>query len=130
MTEAENPKTVAGRAKPDATVISPFAMLWITAVMEFGAKKYGPFNWRDKAIPTRTYIAAMQRHMDEYESGVDRASDSRLPHLAHIAASCIILMDAEQAGTLHDDRFKSEGFEAVMNEIVAIKAGWEAAEAA
>lgn len=74
-----------------------------------------------KAIDRDTLVMRLY----EYESGGDRASGSRLPYLARIVASCTILMDAEQAGTLHDTRFKSEGFEAVMNEIVAIKAGWK-----
>ncbi|KQO89381.1 hypothetical protein ASF36_23380 [Methylobacterium sp. Leaf90] len=127
---AENPKTGAGRLKPEPHLVSPIAMLWITAALENGAIKYGPMNWRDGAIPTNTYVSAMKRHLDEYATGVDLASDSRIPHLAHIAAGCIILMDAEAAGTLIDDRFKIAGFEEVLLRVQALKAGWVADKAA
>ncbi|MGE8128496.1 dATP/dGTP diphosphohydrolase domain-containing protein [Methylobacterium sp. NPDC080182] len=123
-TPAENPKTGAGRLKPEPHLVSPIAMLWITAALENGAIKYGPYNWRDTPIPTNTYVSAMKRHLDEYATGVDRASDSRVPHLAHIAAGCIILMDAEAKGTLIDDRFRIDGFEEVLREVQALKAGW------
>lgn len=127
---AENPKTGAGRLKPELHLVSPIAMLWIAAALENGAIKYGPYNWRDAAIPTNTYISAMKRHLDEYATGVDVASDSQVPHLAHIAAGCIILMDAVQAGTLIDDRFRIDGFEEVLLQVQALKAGWVAAQAA
>lgn len=124
MSLAENPKTGPGRLKPSASVVSPIGTLWLTAALEFGVSKYSPYNWREKAIPTRTYLDAIRRHLDEYLTGVDLASDSGLPHLAHIAASCIILLDAEHAGTLIDDRFKVDGYEHLQNRIVALKAGW------
>lgn len=123
-TPAENPKTGAGRLKPEPHLVSPISMLWIMAALENGASKNGPMNWRDQPIPTNTYVSAIIRHAMEYQSGVDRASDSKLPHLAHIAAGCIILMDAEANGTLIDDRFKVEGFEEVLREVQALKAGW------
>lgn len=62
------------------------------------------------------------RHLDEYATGVDHASDSRIPHLGHIAANCLILADAAHAGSLKDDRHKIEGFEAFMEEVAALKA--------
>lgn len=127
---AENPKTGAGRLKPEPHLISPVAMMWILAALENGAIKYGPYNWRQTPIPTNTYLSAIRRHLDEYATGVDRASDSKLPHLAHIAAGCIILLDAAAAGTLIDDRFRVEGFEAILQEVQALKAGWVAAKAA
>ncbi|BAQ45914.1 MULTISPECIES: hypothetical protein [Methylobacterium] len=41
---AENPKTGAGRLKPEPHLISPVALLWLNAALENGAIKYGPFN--------------------------------------------------------------------------------------
>lgn len=80
---------------------------------------------RETPIPTRTYLDAIRRHPDEYLTGVDAASDSGLPHLAHIAASCIILLDVEHAGTLIDDRYKVDGYEELQAKIMALKAGWQ-----
>ncbi len=124
---AENPKTGPGRLKPSASVVSPIGTLWLTAAHEFGVSKYSAYNWRETPIPTRTYLDAIRRHLDEYLTGIDLASDSGLPHLAHIAASCIILLDAEHAGTLLDDRFKVAGYEELQARIIELKAGWPSA---
>ncbi|WP_375462964.1 dATP/dGTP diphosphohydrolase domain-containing protein [uncultured Methylobacterium sp.] len=123
---AENPKTGMGRLKPEPHLVSPVALLWINAALENGAIKYGPYNWRDAAIPVNTYVSAMKRHLDEFATGVDRASDSQVPHLAHVAAGCIILLDAFHAGTVIDDRYAIEGFEDVMLQVQALKAQWVA----
>lgn len=123
-TPAENPKTGAGRLKPEPHLVSPIAMLWVNAALENGAIKYGPYNWRDAAIPVNTYVSAMKRHLDEFATGVDKASDSQVPHLAHIAAGCIILLDAFHAGTVIDDRFAIKGFEKVLQQVQALNSGW------
>ena len=123
---AENPKTGAGRLKPEPHLISPVALLWLNAALENGAIKYGPYNWRDAAIPVNTYVSAMKRHLDEIATGVDKASDSGVPHLSHIAAGCMILLDAFHAGTVIDDRFAVPGYENVLREVQALKAGWVA----
>lgn len=129
LTVAENPKTGAGRLKPEPHLISLVALLWLNAALENGSLKYGAYNWRDAAIPVNTYLSAMKRHIDEYATGVDRASDSGVPHLAHIAAGCIILLDAAAAGTLIDDRHRIPGYEDVLREVAALKAGWVAEKA-
>lgn len=46
----------------------------------------------------------MKRHIDAWYDGEDRDKESFLPHLAHVAASVAILMDAEAHGTFKDDR--------------------------
>lgn len=123
----ENPKTLLGRLKPGQSVVSQIGRLWLTAVHEFGARRYGAFNWRVKRIPTNIYLDAIQRHLDEYATGVDNASDSGLPHLAHIAANCLILLDAQHAGTLDDDRHKITGYADVMEAVARAKASWKEA---
>ncbi len=65
----------------------------------------------------------MQRHLGEYATGVDLEEDSGLPHLAHIAANCLILLDAEHAGTLIGDRHIA-GFADVMAQVAKAEAGW------
>lgn len=50
--------------------------------------------------------------------------------IAHIAAKCIILMDAESAGTLIDDPFKIEGYEEGLLQVQALRARCVAVRAA
>ena len=105
----ENVKAYAGATKPPLHLIPPAFKLQVSLALAFGARKYGAWNWRGTdALPVRasTYIAAMQRHLDAWASGEDVADDSGVDHLAHLAASCAILMDARAAGRFHDDRAK------------------------
>lgn len=70
----------------------PFkAMRSIIAVLEFGAQKYAPDNW--KTVPdarTRYYDAAI-RHLTAWFSGEKLDQESGENHLAH-AACCIMFL--------------------------------------
>jgi hypothetical protein len=104
-----NPKTALGMKKPDLSVVPPAGLLHLATAMMNGAQKYGPFNWRDQPISARTYVAAAMRHLLEYLDGADFSSDTissgRPVHqLAHVMACCAIVLDAEAAGTLMDNR--------------------------
>ncbi len=81
----------------------------VSKVMAFGAAKYGVKNWRKQPIRASTYYSAMLRHLIawyEYSENDDRESSQ--PHLAHVIANCMILLDAQEQGTLIDDRDFSE----------------------
>jgi hypothetical protein len=70
-----------------------------------GAKKYGPANWREDPVSTSTYINAAYRHILAYfDGGETSAEDSGVHHLGHAAACLGIILDAEEQGTLVDDR--------------------------
>lgn len=70
-----------------------------------GASKYGPFNWRTgPRITMSLYLAAIRRHLDAFQDGEDDAPDSGISHLAHIAATVGILLDALALGNALDDR--------------------------
>ena len=99
-----NPKTAYGKAKPPMQYVPPVALLELGLVMEFGAKKYGPMNWRKDPITASTYYDALMRHAALYWDGNDRDLESKRKHLGHIKACCAILLDAEACGTLIDDR--------------------------
>ena len=46
------------------------------------------------------------RHLNAWRDGEDLDPESGLSHIAHIATSCNILLDAAACGTLQDDRNK------------------------
>ena len=48
-------------------------------------------------------------------------------HLAHLAASCAILLDARAAGRFEDDRARLD-LSGIREEAEAVMAGWKAAE--
>ena len=101
---SNNPKDAIGDTKPDLSLI-PSAMLIETAgVMGLGARKYGPYNWRENKVRARVYIAAAQRHLLQYLDGDDTDIESGFSHLAHAAACCGIVLDAAALDRLVDDR--------------------------
>jgi hypothetical protein len=75
-------------------------------VFDGAVERYGAYNWRDTGVCATTYISAIMRHLDAWRDGEDIDPESGVTHLAHIAASCNILMDAHKCGKLIDDRSK------------------------
>jgi len=62
----------------------------VARVFAFGAKKYAAFDW--KTTEHYRYVDALYRHMADYLSGEDYDKETGLPHLAHAASNCLILL--------------------------------------
>ena len=62
----------------------------VLEVLEFGAARYGDWNWQLVENAAERYTNAAWRHLlkasEEYED-----EDSGLPHLAHLACNCLFL---------------------------------------
>lgn len=101
-----DPKAQAGSIKVPLGLIPSSAMEETAWVHKLGADKYGPYNWRDTGILASTYVHAIFRHMNQWRDGEDLDKESGRSHIAHIAASCNILLDAIACGKLTDDRSK------------------------
>lgn len=110
-----NPKTIYGAAKPDFSLIPPSVLVYLALGWGEGARKYGPYNWRENQVSARTYVAAAMRHLaafldgediDPVDAGPNCTAGSGLPHLAHALASIGILVDAIETGNVVDDRPK------------------------
>lgn len=100
-----NPKDSVGAKKAPLRYVPPALMLEVSRIMENGANKYGPYNWREQPVSAVTYVEAAMRHLFAWLDRQDNAEDSGLPHLAHAAASLGILLDAIAGGNMLDDRF-------------------------
>lgn len=99
-----DPKASAAATKLPLQLLPPVFDAEVAKVLAVGAEKYGAWNWREKGVETMTYIGAMRRHLRLYLDGEDLDPEDDLSHLAHIAASVAILLDAENVGTLTDTR--------------------------
>jgi hypothetical protein len=99
-----NPKTAYGVQKTPVHLVPPPALLALAEVMGLGAKKYGPYNWREHAVSASVYQAAAMRHLLAWWSGESTDPESGQSHLAHAMACCAIVLDAEAVGKLNDDR--------------------------
>ena len=76
----------------------------VAECMRTGADKYGPQNWLDEKVTATAYCDAIDRHLRLYLMGQECALDSKMHHLAHIAATAMILLDAAMVGQAADDR--------------------------
>ncbi len=105
-TKSSNPKDVLSRSERRVLlhlVPSPGLVETAKALMD-GARKYGPYNWRDEGVGATTYVSAAERHIRAWLDGEETAQDSQAHHLGHAAACLLILLDAITVGNLVDDR--------------------------
>jgi hypothetical protein len=89
--------------KPRVDLLPAVALLAVSRVLGFGARKYKEHGWRTVDRRSR-YSAAIGRHWLAWQSGEDTDPESGLPHLAHLACSALFLLEAELVGLGIDDR--------------------------
>ena len=99
-----NLKHAAGSAKTPLHLVPGSALIYEALVFELGAKKYGPFNWRDSSVVRSIYLDAAMRHLLALMDGQDIDEESGYPHEAHVRACMAIIIDARELGKLIDDR--------------------------
>jgi hypothetical protein len=100
----ENPKDRIGATKVDLSLLPPAGLIHGAHAFMDGAAKYGPYNWREKKVLARVYVAAAMRHMADWLDGEEVAEDSGVHHLGNAIACCAILLDAQETGNLIDNR--------------------------
>lgn len=104
-TAEPNPKDLIGVTKvPTLSLIPSTALVHMGRAMENGGEKYGPFNWREHPVKSSIYVDAAMRHLMAWQDGKEYAADSGVHHLGHAMACFAILLDAQEAGNLIDER--------------------------
>lgn len=116
-----DPKGEIGETKTPLGLIPSSAMEQTAWVHKLGAKKYGAYNWRKSGVCASTYVNAIMRHLNAWKDGETLDPESGFSHLAHIAASCNILMDADHCGTLDDDRNITPENQAIDNDFAPVE---------
>ena len=89
-------KADAGKPRPD--LLPPLAVLEIAKVLEFGARKYAPDNWRKVEGWRWRYAGAALRHLFAWLGGEARDPESGLLHLAHAGCCVLFLLEKEIKG--------------------------------
>lgn len=102
--DSTNPKDLLGIKKVPLDLVPDTAIIHMAMAFKDGAKKYGPYNWREKKVSASIYAAAIARHKAQWYNGEDKDKISNVKHLASIMACCAILIDAEVCGNLIDDK--------------------------
>lgn len=115
-----NPKDAIGSDKLPLHLWPETATLMGTLGLLDGALKYGRNNWRETGVRATIYIDAAKRHINAYAEGEDLDPDSGMPHLSHALACLAILVDAEAAGKLNDDRNYPGGYRSLVEELTPL----------
>lgn len=121
-TKDTNPKDAIGDKKVPLWLLSPIAKAHWAVAQFSGLIKYGAWNWRKAGVRKSIYLSAMQRHMDAYLSGEEHDPVDGTKHLGNIMACAAILLDAEAAGKIVDDRPPSVGLREAYAEVEATMA--------
>jgi len=95
------PGTKYDTQKPRHSLIPVEVTDALLAVLEFGAKKYAPDNWKHVQNGQTRYTDALERHLDAIKRGERLDPDSGLPHIAQVLANAAFLVwfDAQAAKT-------------------------------
>ncbi len=94
-----------GKARFD--LLPPDALLQVTRVYTFGAKKYAARNWENGMDWGRVY-AAQQRHMNAFWGGEMYDPETGLMHTAHAAFGALTLCAYSLRGIGTDTRTSPE----------------------
>ena len=60
----------------------------LVEVLEFGAKKYGEFNWQ-KGLDKKEILESMMRHLASLMDGEQNDKESGLHHIGHIMCNAM-----------------------------------------
>jgi len=92
--------------KVPVDLLSPLWLLATSQVLDFGAKKYEPYNWAKGISYSRVY-AALNRHLMAWWVGEDEDEETGIHHLAHASCCLMFLTHYELVGGRYreyDDR--------------------------
>jgi len=76
--------------KPRWSLVDFKSLEGMVRVLEFGADKYGDFNWQ-KGLKTTEICESLMRHLFAYLRGEDLDSESGLRHIDHIMCNSMFL---------------------------------------
>lgn len=84
-------------------LLPPGPLLEIAKVLDFGAKKYDPWNWAKGIKYTRIY-GAILRHLWSWYRGEDNDPETGISHLAHAGCGILFLLQYSATRLQFDDR--------------------------
>jgi len=104
-----NPKAQIGSYALPMGMISPLFAAHVALGKLNGAEKYGLANYIGTEVVMSIYLDAIQRHLDKIKMGEVVDEVDGVNHFGAIGANCDIILSAQAAGTLIDDRPLSTG---------------------
>jgi hypothetical protein len=83
-------------------------------VLEYGAKKYSPNQWK-KGFPITEIYDSLMRHMIAFMNGEDNDPESGLPHIGHIQCNIMFMAYVKENHPKFDDRLTVINFTPLVN---------------
>lgn len=115
-----NPKDFVGSNKLPLHLWPETATIHGCLAFLDGAGKYGRLNWRAAGVRASIYVDAARRHLNAWFEGEDCAPDSKVHHLGHALACIAVILDAQSAGKLNDDRMIAGGYNQLVDEMTPL----------
>lgn len=97
MVDVRDDTRPSGQGRKDDTGKRQWSLIpWdvvedVVQVLEFGAKKYAPENWKKVPNARERYFDALMRHVLAWRSGEQNDPETGLNHLAH-AGCCLMFL--------------------------------------
>lgn len=93
-------------------LLSPYFLLGVSEVLQFGAEKYEPYNWA-KGIKYSRVFSALQRHLWAFWAGEDLDEETGLLHLWHAGCCLMFLTHYEMNYDLYKEFNDSPNYQTV-----------------
>lgn len=84
-----------------------------------GLLKYGRSNFRVVGVKASIYVDAAMRHLTAWFEGEECDPEDGVPHLSAALACLAIIIDADSAGKLNDDRAVKGGYRETADKMTA-----------
>lgn len=78
------------KGKPQWSLVDFKSLEPMVKVLEFGADRYGKFNWQ-KGLPYTETAESLLRHVFAFLDGEDKDKDSGIEHIGHIMCNAMFL---------------------------------------
>ena len=78
--------------KPRISIVPQLALMEVIKGFEYGAKKYGEFNYSN-GLQIRRYIDASWRHTNQFLMGEDVDKEAQVHHLALVACNALMALE-------------------------------------
>lgn len=76
----------------------PRGLARVVEILEYGAKKYAPHNWKKVENGLERYKEALERHVVSREGILGVDPESGLRHVAHVACNALFLLEILDGG--------------------------------
>ena len=91
-------------AKPATQLLPPRALIEVSKVLEYGARKYAPNNWRNPGVSYSRYYGATLRHLFAFWNREEVDAETELDHLSHATTCLLFLLELKLCELAEDDR--------------------------